>query len=602
MSRREIRAALGLAAPLLLVLYAALLRFDAMVGKYGPVHGPPRMEAAQQSLRTLARRFGPPGLRWAPVGERRGDPKSYLKIARAKQSFYEASAREPLFLASIQFFLWLTGDQDIAVSCASMLYSTLLVLAAYFVGALVFSPAVGLAAGLLLAIEAAVISQGVDGWRDDSFAFFTVMTAHGLLRLRRAPSLAAACAAGAFAAGACLTRLSALSFFLPALAYLVLDGAREAWRKRAAHAALALCVAGALIAPFLVKNALVFGDPFYSVDFATEFYRGRAQLPVEQPLAWAAAFADRLGPHPLATADSLLRGFASYPLDNKWQGFDYLSPWLAPALRAAAIAGLLLLLGFADGRLLLVVLFGAMLPFAAIWETRTGAQWRFTLFAYPFYLVAACGALRAVVALAVPEARRRLTEGVRARRRWWAIVALALPASLAVAVLLPRWWAYLLVREAARADGAYSVRAGRADAPFFGDGWYAPVAAGNVVGRYSEGAESTMFFPVFERVDTRLTFRMQACSDQPQPARQVRVSVNGGDVSVLPVVWSSERAGSYETTVPKDLLREGWNRIDLRADGSTVIPPGEGRFLGLAAGQNSAFFLWYVRVAPAGAG
>jgi hypothetical protein len=111
-----------------------------------------------------------------------------------------------------------------------------------------------------------------------------------------------------------------------------------------------------------------------------------------------------------------------------------------------------------------------------------------------------------------------------------------------------------------------------------------------------------MFVPVFAPADTVLTFRLQACSDQARPAREVRVSVNGRDVSVVHVVWNPEGAGSYDVAVPKELLHEGWNRIDLRADGSTVMPAGERRFLGLAPGQDSAFFFWHVRVAPAGSG
>jgi hypothetical protein len=172
--------------------------------------------------------------------------------------------------------------------------------------------------------------------------------------------------------------------------------------------------------------------------------------------------------------------------------------------------------------------------------------------------------------------------------------------ALAVSLVLPRWWQYLLVREAAFADGAFSVVAGPADARFFGDGWYAPVLAGNISGRYSHGMRATMFVPVFDRRDTRLTFRMQACSTEPEPAREVRVSINGTEVSALHVVWNPRRAESYDVAVPEGLLRDGWNRVDLLADGSTVMPAGESRFLGLDAGQESSFLLWYVRVAPAG--
>src|SRR5206468_13016218 len=108
--------------------------FDALVTKYGFIAASPLVERAVRRAQLLADRLRPPALQWTFVGDWHGDPLSYLKIARAKESFYEASAREPLFLATIQFFLWLTDDKDVAVSCASAFYSTLLVLAAYLVG------------------------------------------------------------------------------------------------------------------------------------------------------------------------------------------------------------------------------------------------------------------------------------------------------------------------------------------------------------------------------------------------------------------------------------------------------------------------------------
>jgi hypothetical protein len=589
---------LARAAPPALVLYAALLRFDALVTKYGFIAASPWVERAEHRVQMLADQLRPPGLQWTFVGARHGDPVSYLKIARAKGSFYGASIREPVPLFSIQFFLWLTGEQEIAVSCASAFYSALLVLAAYLVGSFSFSRAVGLAAGCLLAIEAWLINYGVDGWRDDGFAFFVVMTAYGLLRLRRTPSAANASIAGVFAAAACLTRLTSPSFIAPALAYLVVDGPREARARRAAGAALAFGVTTALIAPFLVNNWIEFGDPFISFDFATELYRGRGSLPVDRPMAWAGWFAERGAAHPLATVDSLVHGFTTYPFGNKWEGFRYLSSLLALVLRAAAIVGLVLFLISADGRLLLVVLFTALIPFAVIWQAPAASQWRLTVFTYPFYLIASCEALHAMGRLASRDVRHRLSESLWRGRRRWAVGAMVATGGLAVTLLLPRWWQYLLVREAAFADGAFSVVAGPGDARFFGDGWYAPVLAGNVSGRYSHGRSATMFVPIFERRDTRLTFRMQACSADSEPAREVQVSINGREVSPLHVVWNPERADSYDVAVSKTLLREGWNRVDLRADGSTVMPAGESRFLGLEAGQESAFFLWYVRVAP----
>jgi hypothetical protein len=578
------------------VLYGALLRFDALVGEYGIVRGSPGVEAMESIASALARSVKPSAFVWKPAGELHGDPKSYLKIARTPQGFYEASAREPLFLATIRGFLWVSGGQDIAVNCASLAYSILLVLATYLLGAAVSSRGVGLAAATLLAVEAWAVRQGVAGWRDDAFAFFTVMTAFALVRLSRRPSMARACATGAWAAGACLIRVSALSFVIPAFVYASIDGPRSGWRSRASHAVLALSVALLLVGPFLVNNAIKFGDPFYSVDFATEFYRGRAEAPVELPLAWGSSFLERIKGQPLTTVDSLGRGLTTYPIVDKWHGYAYLSHSFAAFLQAAAVAGVVVLLTFADGRIMLVVLFAALLPFAAIWETRTGSQWRFTLFAYPFYLIAACHLIRALLSLVFAESRHRLGHLVCSHPKRWAALAFLALALLAAVPEGRRAWYYLLLREAAATQGAYSVVTGGGDGWFFGNGWHAPATAGKVTGRYSRGPVATMWIPGFASGISAMTFRMQACSADATPKRDVHATVNGVEVGILPVVWDSERAREYEVRVPAEVPSLGWNRVDLTADGSTVLEGGESCALGATPGQDIAFFLWYVRV------
>jgi hypothetical protein len=587
---RSIGWALAAAA---IVGYAALLRFDAVVRKYEIVAGPPWLESAERVVADVAAAVRPSAFVWEPAGERRGDPKSYLKIARARQSFYEAGAREPLFLATIQAFLWLTNDQDVAVNLASMTYSVLLVLATCLLGEAACSPAVGLAAGLLLAVEVTTIGQGASGWRDDSFAFFTVATAYALVRLRSRPKIGWACAAAVFSAGACLVRLSALSFAVPAFVGTAIDDRETRWR-RLPYVIAAAVVAAALVAPFMVRNAMVFGDPFYSVDFATEFYRGKAEVPVEQPLAAGGDLAAKLFSRPLETLDVLVPGFFAYPFRNKWQGLEYISPTLVEMLIAAAIVGLVLFLRSAEGRLMLIVLFGALVPFAAIWQTRTGAQWRFTLFAYPFYLIAACETFRAAGSLARTALRRRSRGAVSLRwTRLAAIAAVGVVVTVA-ARWLPSVWRYLVVREAAANEDAYSIVPGHGDRLFFTRGWYPPASVGAAVGRYSRGASASVWVPIFAEGPFRLAFRMQACAPEEAPARDVHVVVDGTEAGVLRVVWDDERARDYVVELPN--LAPAWHRVDLRADSSSVIPAAGTRYVGLPAGSETAFFVLSVQV------
>ena len=174
-------------------------------------------------------------------------------------------------------------------------------------------------------------------------------------------------------------------------------------RRRAVGVAALVLLA--LVGPFLLSCAIAYGDPFYAVNVHTKFYRSRSGLSFEDSMGWLdyLRVGSPLGQQ-LATG---LQGLTTYPFANKWQGLDYVSPFLARALQVAAIAGLALFLRSAQGRLLLVVLLTSVLPYAFTWNLPGGAEWRFTLHAYPFYLIAA--------ALALTEAARWARSRISAR-------------------------------------------------------------------------------------------------------------------------------------------------------------------------------------------
>ena len=101
------------------------------------------------------------------------------------------------------------------------MFSTLAVWATYLLGSYAYSRWVGLAAAFALAIERDAIGWAAEGWRDDAMMFVFVMSCYAFLRCVRAPTVANAILAGAIAGIACLTRITALSFLLPAIMYLV---------------------------------------------------------------------------------------------------------------------------------------------------------------------------------------------------------------------------------------------------------------------------------------------------------------------------------------------------------------------------------------------
>jgi hypothetical protein len=385
--RRPLAAALRVGLPAAVVLYAGALRFEALVGRYA-WEGPRWALDAARAVEA----WHPDSLRWQPAEALSGgDPFHYLRRARAMNGFYEPDVREPVFPFVTRALLRLLDGRPLAVNAASALFSTLTVLATYLLGASAFSRAVGLGAALFLAVDREVVWWSVEGFRDDAFGFFVVASALAFWRMWERPTTWRAVLAGLLGGGACLTRITALSFLLPLCAVFLL--ARGKARSRRQALAVAVVMLLAVAGPYLLACAIGFGDPFLAVNFHTRFYRSRAGLPHYEAMSWLEYL--RTGFAPLVLLKTGLIGLTSYPFLNKWGGLDYLSPWLGRFLAVASLAGLALFVRLPAGRLLLLVLVTSLLPYAFTWPIPGGAEWRFTLHAYPLYLIAAALALEA---------------------------------------------------------------------------------------------------------------------------------------------------------------------------------------------------------------
>src|SRR5262249_28512151 len=150
-------------------------------------------------------------------------------------------------------------------------------------------------------------------------------------------------------------------------------------------------------------------------NFHTKFYRSRSGMAFDTSMSWLDYL--RTGFRPFHLLDTGLTGLTSYPFLNKWGGLEYVSPWVARVLSGAAVVGLVLFLWSAAGRLLLVVLLASLLPYAFTWEVPGGAEWRFTMHALPFYLIAAWLALSCAAGLLKRARRREVAARLRERPR-----------------------------------------------------------------------------------------------------------------------------------------------------------------------------------------
>lgn len=577
-------------APLLAVLACAVvLRFDAVIDTYGPVERPAWLRATQIHTFTILDHLRPASMRWPAAGtypHRDGstthyfsDPYTYLEFARAMPSFYAAQPREPVFPFATKIALWLLDDQDVAVSVASATFSVLAVLATYLLGARLGSRWIGVAAALALAIEYDAITWSVGGWRDDAFTFGVTISAYAMVRWLQAPSTRHAILLGLCGGFTVLTRLTALTFLIPALIYLAAVG-RDAWRIRVRSIGIAGLTIAILAAPYLINCWRVFGDPLYAINRLTHdqlAMEGRAPSGAPEPGAVTYAVSKAIA-RPFQTFDTVVMGLTRYPFVNKWTPFTRWLPGLDVVLSWSAVIGLWLFLWHREGRLLLLVLATSLVPAALTW--RLAPDWRFTEHVYPLFLVASAFAgCRLVTWIASLKAQRRIA--LPARRRAVAIASTAafiVATSWFAARILPR----LVFDESLRANEDVTIGSGDRDKAFFGSGWKFPSDTGNVVLHVADGPSSTIRMPLPVVTDYAVTVRLDP---YPRPAAgattlpTVRVFLNGRLLTIQPLEWNPDRFGTYRFTLPQSFVRHGTNTLEFMNDGG-------------------GFAVWYLRVHP----
>lgn len=596
MPRFDRMRALAAAAALLITAYGALLRVDALVQKFGTLDHPRWASALTHGAAAIA-----PGVRPFPGGWPResrpyegGDPLNYLRFAREMQSFYQAHVREPVFLAITRLWLWLLGDQDVAVSFASLAGSVFAVLGTWLVAARLMPPAGALAAAFLMAVEFEVITWAPDGWRDDTFMAAVLWTTWAFLRVRQTPSIASALLLGVSAGLACLTRITALSFVLPGLIWLAVDAPAAERRERLRLAALAAALMAAIVAPYLISCAIGTGDPLIAINYHTVYYRHGEGLPSEGAMSAAGYIAGKFGRGPLAAFDVGFNGLFVQPFITKWGGLGPVLGRAAFLLVWCAAAGLLMLPGSRDGRLFLVILLTSLLPYAFTWNIAGGNAWRFTMHVYPLYIIAGLHAISRLVTFAVATWRSPRDAWRKPSRRALALaggVAVATAAGCAAYVAMP----WLVVREAIARGLETSIETGPRDLTFYRRTWSPPRTEG-VTFRVSQAERAIVHIPLAGGRSYELVLRV----DPVEPSVQQRLSVlfNRQFVARFPLSWNPERVGSYRLLLHAHQVRSGDNEVMLVPD--TLVAAGRAgpRFAWLKPEERIGIRLWYVRVLP----
>ena len=593
MPRLRFPEAFPLVLALLITACAGLLRLDAFVGKYGTLDHPAWARVLTLNVAPLGALLRPSSVAWKRearpyVG---GDPINYLQYGREMRSFYQAHVREPIFLAVTRGFLALLDDQDAAVSFASAAGSILAVLGIYLLGAELVSRAAGFAAALVLAGDFDVITWAPDGWRDDTFMAAVVFAAWAFLRFRRSATGRNAVLLGVTAAVVCLTRITALSFVLPALAWLIIDCPPAQRRARAKMGAGALMIMTLLVAPYLISCWLATGDPLFAINYHTSYYRYGEGLPSQTPMTAAAYVGGKFAARPFAAFDTGAIGIFVQPFVTKWLGLE---PWmtgLGSVLSWCAVLGLALLPFTAKGRLLLLLLLTSLLPYAFTWNIGGGGEWRFTMHVYPFYVVAAFYGI-ARVARAVRDVwrRRPLAQVVH----WRPAVAVLALAVLAVGGYFTLPW--FVVREAIGKGEDVSIETGGRDLAFFGRGWSSPHRDGVLV-RVSLDDRAVVRFPLPERRAYDVVLRLDPVAADAQG--RVTLLLNRQLLGSVILGWNPERMGAYRLKLPAHQVKAGINELTIVPETLVTSTAAGPRFEWLGAQQRLGVRLWYLRVLSA---
>jgi hypothetical protein len=576
--------ALAVLVPVLLMAYGAALRFEFLTGRTWTEGAPALAVRLAQGVAHLH----PHWFVDRPRVPYDGDPWTYIRFGRSMVGFYDASVREPVFVFGTKLFLHLLDGQNVAVGFASATFSVLLILATYLLGREAFGVWVGSLAALGIAVERNVVQLSVDGWRDDAFAFFVVLSAYALVRMERAPTFQNGVLAGLAGAGACLTRITALSFLVPVWALFLALLPLRSFKERLGRVGLAAGTTLYCVAPFLLTCTIVFHDPLYSINFHTGYYRGAEFLPVDQPTGVFEYLKGRGAGRPLEMVDTALMGLTAIPFDQRWTGFDYWAPGLGLALSGLSLAGLLLFCFHPLGRLVILVLLTSLVPFAFTWNIAGGGGWRFRLCAYPFYLVGSAFALVEGCRLAARFVRGEIPRPDRSLL--WKGVAVLAGAVVVWGGLLGL--AYLRVREEVRNGASLVVLGAPRNRLLVGSGWSEPVDLGNVPVRLC-GGQCLLDFPLQGGTDYVLLLRADPLPREPGSRQSVHVSLNGRSVADLTLVAGDGRIGTYSVRLPASGVKDGRNEVALEARSPAWI---DASVFGGRGERKAGFALWLVNL------
>jgi len=168
-------------------------------------------------------------------------------------------AQGPLYPLVLAAFFGAFAATDRVVAAVSLLFLIATGIALYALASRAFGRTAGVLAVVFFVVGLETLMQGVSGSRLPMAAFLVTLAA--VLLYGRECTARRAAAAGAVLSLAYLTDAANLALVIPFGLFAVYLGAERRWRRLALFAVGFVAVA----APWWIRNAVVAGDPFYSL-------------------------------------------------------------------------------------------------------------------------------------------------------------------------------------------------------------------------------------------------------------------------------------------------------------------------------------------------
>lgn len=285
----------------------------------------------------------------------------------------------PLLPCVIYFFFIIFGVSEFSAKLVSVVFGSLLVFPAYFLGKQLFNKKIGFLSAFLVAITRSLVWFSIQVFSDTLLAFFLAACVYWNIKNTETNDLKYGILSGFFFGLAYLTRFSAI-IFLPILLFYLLLGKS----KKSVYSLFLFIVSFFLIiSPWLIRNFLLTGNAFFTeknIALANYMLGGNYEENF---------FGLTPPPSPIQLFLTNPFGIISKWIFGIYLEYKIFPEFLSPLLFVLGCLGGIVSLDKWRQRGILFLLIFANIAFygIAVYAGRIGAVSKYNLAIYPFFLI-----------------------------------------------------------------------------------------------------------------------------------------------------------------------------------------------------------------------